>query len=107
MIEIGDLTPVRQTLREIEEWEAKVRARPLPDADPVALALGTVRAKLAEAIEAARNIEFELTPEQYAQIKGLSKEALYKRWQRGKLPEARLRGHKLVVPVKEIARVPA
>lgn len=107
MIEIGDLTPVRRAFAEIEEWEAKVRSRPLPDADPVAHALSTIREKLSEAIEAARDIEFELTPEQYAQVSGLTKDALYKRWQRGRLPEARLRGGKLVVPVKEIARVPA
>lgn len=107
MMELGDLTPVRRALAEIEEWETKVRARPLPETDPVAHALGTVREKLAEAIEAARDIEFELTPEQYAQVSGITRDALYKRWQRGRLPEARLRGGKLVVPVKEIARVPA
>lgn len=105
MIAIGDLTPVQQALKGIEEWEAQVRARPLPDTDPVAQALGLIRARLAEAIEAARDIEFELTPEQYAQVRGITRDALYKRWQRGQLPEARMRGGKLVVPVRAIAHV--
>lgn len=101
-MEIGDLVPLRQLHKELENWEEKVRARPLPDADPVVQALGTVRQKLEDAIERARNIEFELTPEQYAQLCGLSLDALYKRWQRGQLPEAQMRGRKLYVPIKAV-----
>jgi hypothetical protein len=114
-LELGDLTPLRRVLEELVEWEAKVRQRPLPEADPVVHALGTVRTSLERAIDDARNIELELTSEQYAQLAGLSIDAVHKRWQRGQLPQARIRGGKvrdgkrrggkLVVPVKEIARV--
>lgn len=104
-IEIGDLVPLRRMLTELAEWEDRVRTRPLPESDPVAHALGAVREQLEAAIEEARDVELELTPEQYAQVKGMTKSAIYKRWQRGQLPEAQMRGGKLVVPVRAIAGV--
>jgi hypothetical protein len=106
-MEIGDLVPLRRMLADLAEWEERVRARPLPEADPVAQALGAVRAQLEEAIEAARDIELDLTTDQYAQVRGLSKSAVYKRLQRGQLPEAQMRGGKLVVPLRAVAGVSA
>lgn len=103
--DLGDLKPLLQLLTDIEEWEGKVRQRPLPDSDPVVHALSTVRVQLERALDDARNIELELSADQYAQLRGISRDALYKRWQRGQLPEARMKGGKLVVPLQEAARV--
>lgn len=99
MIEIGNLAPLRALAESVAAWESQVRSRPLPDNDPVAQTLATVRQQLAQAIEDAAHVEMELTTEQYAALTGLTRDALYKRWQRGKLPEAHMKGGKLVFPL--------
>lgn len=99
MIELGNLEPLHALAESLAEWEAQVRARPLPDSDPVAHALATVRQQLGRALEKAAQVEMELTAAQYAQLRGWSLDALYKKWQRKQLPEAHMRGGKLVVPL--------
>lgn len=98
-IEIGNLGPLQELAESLAAWESQVRARPLPEADPVVQTLATVRQQLTTALAAAAHVELDLTAAQYATLSGISREALYKRWQRGKLPEARMKGGKLVVPL--------
>jgi pyridoxal biosynthesis lyase PdxS len=104
MIELGNLAPLRELARTVAEWEARVRTRPLPDTDPVVQAIGTIRLQLAQALEKAASVEMDLTAAQYAELKGVKVGTLYKWWQRGKLPEAHMRGGKLVVPVSAMVR---
>lgn len=102
MIEIGNLAPLREMAESLAAWEAQVRARPLPDSDPVVQALASIRGQLGRALEAAGEIELELHADQYAKLRGWTMDKLYKRWQRGQLPEARLRGGKIVVPLSAL-----
>lgn len=102
MIELGNLAPLRALVESVAEWEAQVRKRPLPDEDPVAQTLATIRQQLGQAIEDAEHVEMELTTEQYASLTGLTRDAIYKRWQRGKLPEAHMKGGKLVFPLTAV-----
>jgi predicted DNA-binding transcriptional regulator AlpA len=108
-IELGDLAPLVDLATKLAQWEAQIRLRPLAENDPVVHTLADVRKQLQEALDNARDVEIELTSEQYAALLGISREALYKRWQRGQLPEARMRGGKLVVPlpVKAVASAAA
>lgn len=102
MIELGNLAPLRELAQSLKEWEAQVKARPLPESDPVALALSQMRQQLATAMENAQQVELELSAQQYAELTGVTLNALYKRWQRGKLPEAHMKGGKLVVPLSTV-----
>lgn len=102
MIELGNLVPLRELARSLEEWEEQVKARPLPESDPVAQTLSQLRQQLAAAMDSAQDVELELSAQQYAELSGLTLNALYKRWQRGKLPEARMKGGKLVVPLSAV-----
>lgn len=102
VIEIGNLTPVRRLAEEIAEWERQVGARPLPDSDPVVQAIAKMRESLADVLSEAQSIEMELSAAQYAQLRGLNLQTLYKRWQRGRLPEAQMRGGKLVFPLSAL-----
>jgi len=104
MIELGNLDPLRELAEGLKEWETQVRARPLPDGDPVVQTIGAVRTQLAQALAEAGNIELELSADQYAKLRGWTMDKLYKMWQRGKLPEAHRRGGKIVVPVSALER---
>lgn len=99
MIEIGNLEPLRAFAESLAVWESQVRSRPLPDSDPVAQTIANVRQQLSRALDSATDVELELTAEQYAKLKGWTRDKLYKRYQRGQLPEAHMKGGKLVVPI--------
>lgn len=99
MIEIGNLEPLRAFAESLAVWESQVRSRPLPDADPVVQTLARVRQDLDRALSSATEVELELSAEQYATLKGWTRDKLYKRWQRGQLPEAHMKGGKLVFPI--------
>lgn len=71
---------------------------------PAVQTLGSVRTQLAEAMAQAATLELDLSAEQYAQLRGWTMAKLYKRWQRGQLPEASMRGGKIVVPVSALER---
>lgn len=107
MIEIGNLAPLRELEEALAAWEAQVRTRPLPDSDPVVQTLGSVRTQLAEAMANATTLELDLSAEQYARLRGWTMAKLYKRWQRGQLPEARMDGGKIVVPVAALVETDA
>lgn len=102
MIAIGNLAPLRAFAEDLAAWEGQVRARPLPESDPVVQALATIRQQLAAALDEAQHLELELSATQYAALRGCTPNALYKKWQRGQLPEARMRGGKLVVPASAL-----
>jgi hypothetical protein len=101
-IELGNLNPLRELEASLADYEGKIRLRPIPDSDPVVQAVGSFRQQLGRALEEAADIELELSAKQYAALKGVTPNTIYKRWQRGKLPEARMRGGKLVVPVSAL-----
>jgi hypothetical protein len=107
MIEIGNLHPLRDLIAELADWESRVRTRPMADADPVAQTLADVRNRLNQAMASAVEIEMELSADQYAKLRGWTRDKLYKRWQRGQLPEASMKGGKLVVPVSALAECDA
>lgn len=101
-IELGNLGPLRELAGSLAAWESQVRSRPLPDTDPVVQALGSIRQQLDRALESASEVELELHADQYAKLKGWTMDTLYKRFQRGQLPEARRRGGKIVVPLSAL-----
>ena len=103
MIEIGNMQPLRRLAGELAEWEEQIRARPLPESDPVVQAVAEVRARMLVALEEAADVELDLTASQYARLRDMKLDTLYKRWQRGQLPEASMRGGKLVIPVSALA----
>jgi excisionase family DNA binding protein len=100
-IEIGDLAPVRSVLAWVEQRIDNDRGR-RPDDDPALLVLQEVQKRLEAAIADAGNAELELTVEQLAEMEGVTRAAIYKRRQRGKLDAPR-RGGRIRIPLKAVS----
>lgn len=100
---LGDLAPVESILEWLDAWRAHDRER-RPEEDPVLHTLDEVHRRLAQAVSEAKNPAAEISVEELAEREGVSVAALYKRRQRGKLPQARKRGGRLVVPVSSLDR---
>lgn len=97
--ELGDLTPIREVLGELEAWEGEDLERRGED-DQVVRALRKVRRRLDAAIADAAHPEPVLYIEDYAQLEGIGVWAAYKRYERGRIPGAvKDASGRIVIPI--------
>lgn len=92
---IGDLTPIREAMDRLDEWERHDREK-RGDTDPVVQTLATVRRSLTDALDAAARPVDGLTVEEYADLAGITKFGAYKRIARGQV-QAERRGGRLLI----------
>lgn len=81
---IGDLSPVRRLLAELREWEDEDKSR-RPEGDPVVHVLSEFRRKLEKAIEQGVDLSEGMTVDEYAELEGVKRDAIYMRMKRGTL----------------------
>lgn len=94
--DIGDLSPFVDLIAWLQEWRATDAAN-RPAGDLVVHTLDRVSLRAREALDAARSGAEELTPAEIAKAEGVSRDAIYKRRKRGKMPQATKRGGRIVI----------
>lgn len=104
MKRVGDLQPFRELSRDLDE-QIERDAGWRGDSDPVVHALGELRRRLREAIEASENQEITITLDEYAELEDITRAAAHKRFRAGAIPGAvKIPGEGIVIPADYQAR---